>query len=85
MKSSTEVDEARRLAVVMTDRLDEEEYYADSIAPALVAEVLAWVLEHDGSEPILEQLRDDVEQTEDGIENLDRLEEKVLDEMANNE
>lgn len=69
MKDEVEIEEAYRLSEVMTERLDDEEYHMESIAPAILRVAFGWVLEkEDVDEDILEQLREDVKESEDGVE-----------------
>lgn len=67
MRSEEEVFEAYALAKELTDRMDDNEYHLESIAPAILKKGLGWALEEEGElEDLLDDLREDIELTETG-------------------
>lgn len=61
MKSQEEVEDAYEYAKEMSNRLDDEEHHLESIAPAIIAKTLGWVVEEEGSMNLLEDLEEDIE------------------------
>lgn len=71
MQSEDDVREARNLADTMNERLEESGNHMESIGTGVIVEVLDWVLEQDEHGSLLKDLREDVEDTENGEIDLD--------------
>jgi hypothetical protein len=67
MKSEEEISEAQELAETMAERYEEADRNIEGIGVGVIEKTLGWVLETDEHDTLLEDLREDVEETEGGM------------------
>lgn len=61
MKDESDIEELHRKSVKTGDALDDIDA-VESIAPLIIAETLAWVLEKDDARPLLDEIDQDIEE-----------------------
>jgi hypothetical protein len=68
MQSEEDIREALNHAETMQNRFDDAEAYMEGIGVGVISETLKWVLEQDDFDTLLEDLREDVNDTSDDYE-----------------
>ena len=66
MKDEERIREAKKLASIMYDRLEENEHHMEAVGVGVIEKALEWVLEEDEHDTLLQDLRKDVKESEDG-------------------
>lgn len=65
MQTKDDMREAMELSEEMFQRMDDDEQHMEAIAVKIIQTTLEWVLDEEDAETLLEDLREDIEETDD--------------------